>query len=151
MPSELALKARLNAAQLANESCRLPPPGSPPGPPPRRAPGSAGSRASRALLPPHAGITGVGALRRKSSYVSSPGGAAREPWRPRDAWGLREVRESRDYGSPGLGTHPRTGQEAASRVSYCFTLSPSASLKFFLAASSSLTKVAIAARVSARP
>lgn len=35
--------------------------------------------------------------------------------------------------------------------SYCFTLSPRASLKFFLAASSSLTKVAIAPRVSARP
>lgn len=57
------------------------------------------------------------------------------------------MRESRDYGSPGLGAHPRTAPEAGPRGSYCFTLSPSASLKFFLAASSSLTKVAIAARV----
>lgn len=61
------------------------------------------------------------------------------------------MRASRDDGSPGLGAHPRTGPEAGPRGSYCFTLSPSASLKFFLAASSSLTKVAIAARVSARP
>lgn len=131
------------AGFLLQEALRAPRPGAPPG--------SAGSRASRAPLPPHEGITGVGALRRKSSYVSSPGGAARKPWRPQDAWGLREVRESWDYGSSGLGAHPRTGQEAGSRVAYCFTLSPSASLKFFLAASSSLTKVAIAARVSARP
>ena len=35
--------------------------------------------------------------------------------------------------------------------SYCFTLSPRASLKFFFAASSSLTKVAIAPHLSARP
>ena len=34
---------------------------------------------------------------------------------------------------------------------YCFTLSPRASLKFFFAASSSLTKVAIAPHLSARP
>lgn len=71
----------------------------------------------------------------------------------------QEVRRPRGRGDPhpGGSAAPSQGSTRAEtwtlrpESSYCFTLSPRASLKFFLAASSSLTKVAIAPQDSARP
>lgn len=141
------------AAPLAPKRRRLPPPGSLPGSPPRRAPVPPDPwLASRLCSRPTRASLVSGEPGRQSSSASSPG---REPYGSRGGReapsGLLEGRESRDYGSPGPEAHPRTGPEAGPSGSYCFTLSPSASLKFFLAASSSLTKVAIAPRVSGRP
>lgn len=73
--------------------------------------------------------------------------ATRGLHRPRGRGGqLHSGSAARSWGSTRAETRRlRPGS------SYCFTLSPRASLKFFLAASSSLTKVAIAPHVSARP
>lgn len=144
MPSEPAFTALLAGprAQRASASGKPSGPPAPARPPLRRLPGVRGAAPAPTRVSPVSGRPGG-----SPPAPRVPAEPAREPWRPREAWGLREVRESRDYGGPGLGAHPRTGPEAGPRGSYCFTLSPRASLKFFLAASSSLTKVAIAARV----
>lgn len=115
-------------APTARPSAEPPPPGSPPGAPrtaphPRRRPG----REARFL--PHPTQSRPGAR------GGGPPGAG--PRRPR----LRLPRPGR---RGRLRAARRSGPEAAGRAAYCFTLSPSASLRFFLAASSSLTKVAIA-------
>lgn len=158
---------------------RRPPPGSPPGA--RRAPAPASRTPRRARnrwagpgvcsapLPPHPGqVPGQGARpspggagearplqlgesgSRARLLPDEPGGpAARDakPHRPRGGGGrLQGGSAARSEGSAGAETW-RLRHDS----SYCFTLSPRASLRFFLAASSSLTKVAIAPHVSARP
>lgn len=81
-------------------------------------PSSAGSWASRALLPPHVGITGLRGAREARPPAprvparSRTGGAAAA--RRLGPPGGRESRAS-DSGSPGLGPHPRTGPEAGPR------------------------------------
>lgn len=72
---------------------------------------------------------------------------ARRPARRRAPPPATPAAQARAAGaSPGGAA---VGPEPRAEAAYCFTLSPSASLRFFLAASSSLTKVAIAP--SSRP
>lgn len=102
-----------------------------------RFPGPAGARSGRGP----AGVAGVGGRR---------GPTAREARGARGATAATRAARAREAGSASGGPRgPRPGAAARARPQrrgspYCFTLSPSASLKFFLAASSSLTKVAIA-------
>lgn len=77
----------------------------------------------------------------------SPPGGLRGPRRPQPRRALRRGGPAprRRRAGPGRGA-PRGGRGRRRPGSHCFTLSPRASLRFFLAASSSLTKVAIAPR-----
>lgn len=152
VPSQPALKALLTSSPAGPEAPQASASRKPSRLPAPARPSAVGSLASRLCSRPTRASLVSGEPGRQSSSASSPG---------RDPHGCRSGREApqasgrgreyRDYGSPGPEAHPRTGPEAGPSGSYCFTLSPSASLKFFLAASSSLTKVAIAARVSGRP
>lgn len=89
-------------------------------------------------VPGEAGRRGGGLQRERPG--GPPGAEAPPPATP--------AAQARAAGA-SAGGRGRARAENAGRAAYCFTLSPSASLRFFLAASSSLTKVAIAP--SSRP
>lgn len=109
----------------------------------RRPPGSRANRGGRPLQPGASGLPAGPSRKNPQAPQPTTRGAHRPSGRVEslhDGWAAR-----------GQGSARAETRRLLLGSSYCFTLSPRASLKFFFAASSSLTKVAIAPHVPARP